>query len=157
MTIYDITAWCDRAFYSQFQVETDTPERALEIAKEQVEHEAAEECDQGYHWDQFRVCDGDDNSLLTYLDDQARLAHAAPKLLAALQAILPYAKNEAHALDDVADEDEGAREEAERAWHVINEANSLIAEIEGKPTAAEVSPLFEAVKGIITAFDMGRS
>jgi hypothetical protein len=86
MPLFNVTAWCDREFYTQFEVETDTPEQALAIAKERAEHEPAEECDDSYPWDTFHICDDEDNSLLIHRDDQAKLREAAPKLLAALEA-----------------------------------------------------------------------
>lgn len=88
MTLYYITAWCDRTFYSQFEIEADSPEGALELAKAQVEHESAEECDDGYPWDTFSVDDGGETNPLLWQDKQARLREAAPRLLAACRMVV---------------------------------------------------------------------
>jgi hypothetical protein len=86
MPAYEIITWCDRTFFTRFKVEAESPEQALELGKTQAEHESAEECDDGYYWDTFEVCDADDNTVLNYRDEQARLQEAAPKLLEALEA-----------------------------------------------------------------------
>ena len=131
MPLFTITAWCDRAFTAKVELEAETPEAALDAAMEQVLSEDAEECDSGYDWDQFRVCDVDDNTLLTHQDEQARLREAGPRLLAALQAILPYAEAEALSLDGHKD---GAEAEAEaiRAWKAVEDAQAVIGEVAGK-------------------------
>lgn len=85
MKTYTITAWCDRTFTSRFEVEAETPEAALELAREQVHHEEAEECDDAYPWDTFSVDDGGEGEPLNWRDDQARLREAAPRLLEALR------------------------------------------------------------------------
>ena len=63
---YQITAWCDRTFTTSFHVEAESPEQALELARSKVHDEPAEECDNGYDWDRFRVCDAEDNERLTF-------------------------------------------------------------------------------------------
>lgn len=55
-----------------------------------------------------------------------RIQKAAPNLLAALQAILPYAENEAHSLEVLKDEIDEA--EAVRAWEAVEKARAIIAE-----------------------------
>lgn len=88
MTLFTITAWCDRVYFTRFDVEAESPEAALEIAKEQAHDEPAEQCDDGCPWDTFRVEDQDENRLLFWQDEGARLQKAAPKLLAACKGIL---------------------------------------------------------------------
>jgi CTP:molybdopterin cytidylyltransferase MocA len=65
---------------------------------------------------------------------------AAPGLLASLEAVLPYAENEAYALEKHKDSPE-AEAEAAKAWEAINAANAAIAQakaagIPPAPTAA---------------------
>ena len=51
----------------------------------------------------------------------------APKLLASLEAILPYAEGEAYSLDKHTDSPE-AEAEAVRAWNAIEAAQAIVAE-----------------------------
>ena len=60
----------------------------------------------------------------------------APKLLASLEAILPYAENEAYSLEKHKDSPE-AEAEADRAWKAIDSAHATIAEAK----AAGIPPL----------------
>lgn len=93
MTRYFVTAWCDRPFYAQCEVEADTPEEALAKARETIHDAPAEECDEGYYWDEWRVDTDKAEGVLLHLDEPARLQAAARKLLVALQAIVQEADN----------------------------------------------------------------
>ncbi len=57
--------------------------------------------------------------------DIGRLIAAAPDLLAALRALLPYAENEAHALQELRDS-EAAEAAAEAAWQAVENALEII-------------------------------
>jgi hypothetical protein len=127
MTLFNVTAWCDRAFFTSFEVEADSPEQALTLAKARAENEPADECDSNYPWDTFQICDANDNSLLTFQDDQAKLIEADSKLLAALklcheQLSLWVADTET---SDLSPEDDEALRKAADA---IAEAESLTTE-----------------------------
>jgi hypothetical protein len=52
---YEAHAWCDRTFTARFIVTADSPQTALAVAKQQVDDENAEECDNGYPWDTFTI------------------------------------------------------------------------------------------------------
>ena len=56
-----------------------------------------------------------------------RIRKAAAKLLASLEAILPYAENEAYSLEKLKDSPE-AEAEAERAWKSVETAQAIVAE-----------------------------
>ncbi|MCE9565992.1 MAG: hypothetical protein K8U57_28545 [Planctomycetes bacterium] len=88
MTRYFITAWCDRPFYAQCEVDADTPEEALAKAREAIHHEPAEECDDGYPWDEWRVDTAETDGVLLQLDGRARLHAAADNLLLACQMVV---------------------------------------------------------------------
>lgn len=65
----------------------------------------------------------------------ARLIAAAPELLEALKAILPYAENESASLDEAAKRDGENSEiadEARKAWAAIDQALELIKATEGQ-------------------------
>ncbi|MFO0958254.1 MAG: hypothetical protein U0800_12645 [Isosphaeraceae bacterium] len=93
MTRYFLTAWCDRPFYAQCEVEANSPEEALAKARESIHDAPAEECDGSYNWDEWRVDTDETVGVLLHLDEPARLRTAARKLLAALQAIVEEADN----------------------------------------------------------------
>lgn len=57
--------------------------------------------------------------------DQWRAALAAPDLLAALRAVIPYAENEAYSLQELADS-EVAEAQAEAAWQAVETAQAAI-------------------------------
>lgn len=81
-----------------------------------------------------QVCDFDDEVANDYSDQtiaNARLIAAAPDLLAALRAILPYAENEAHALQDLRDS-EVAEMQALVSWEAVNNAYAVIAKAIGE-------------------------
>ena len=88
MPIYNVTAWCDKPYYCRMEIEANDAAEALVLAKEQVNDNDAEACDDYYLWDRFQISDAEDGPLATWLDDEARLRDAAPKLLAACQGIL---------------------------------------------------------------------
>jgi hypothetical protein len=92
MTKYSVTAWCDRPFYAQCEVEADSPEEALAKARLAVQDAPAEECDDGYFWDEWRVDTETSEGVLLHLDDPARPRATAPKLLEALQGMVRWAE-----------------------------------------------------------------
>ena len=71
------------------------------------------------------ICDSMGEATVEQEINHARLIAAAPELLAALRALLPYAENEAHALQELRDS-EAAEAEAEAAWQAIERAQELI-------------------------------
>ena len=73
MKTYQITAWCDRTFTTTFDVEAESPDHALEIARGQVDDEPAEECNDSYPWDTFSVADGHDIELLAWAENEVTL------------------------------------------------------------------------------------
>jgi hypothetical protein len=93
MTRYTVTAWCDRPFTAWVEVEADTPQEALAKAREAIDDAPAEECDQGYHWDEWRVDTEDADGVLCHKHSELRLRGAAPKMLAALLDALPYVED----------------------------------------------------------------
>jgi hypothetical protein len=85
---YRITAWCDRSFTTMFEVEAESPDQALMIAREQVHDEPAEECWDCYPWDRFRVADADDVKLLAWAEEEVTLRDAAGRLLDACRLVV---------------------------------------------------------------------
>ena len=69
MTRYFVTAWCDRPFYARCEVDATTPQEALTKARELIHDAPAEECDQGYFWDQWRVDTDDADGVLLHSDE----------------------------------------------------------------------------------------
>jgi hypothetical protein len=88
MTRYFVTAWCDRPFYAQCEVEANSPEEALAKARESIHDAPAQECDHGYNWDEWRVDTEEAEGVLLRSDETRLLLNAAPKLLAALEEIV---------------------------------------------------------------------
>jgi hypothetical protein len=88
MTRYFVTAWCDRPFYAQCEVEAETPQEALAKARDAIDDEPAEECDEGYYWDRWRVDTAGAEGLLLHLDEDAALREAAPELLRACRMVV---------------------------------------------------------------------
>jgi hypothetical protein len=86
MTTYFVTAWCDRLFTAQCEVEAETPQEALAKARTAIDDAPAEECDGGYQWDEWRIDTAEADGVLLHLDDSLRVRSAAPKLLEALHA-----------------------------------------------------------------------
>ena len=68
---------------------------------------------------------------LRQIGPEARSRALAATILAALQAILPYAEAEAEALQDLRHGDEFAGEQADKASSVVEQAQALIAGIKG--------------------------
>lgn len=88
MTSYHITAWCDRTFTTVFDVEAESAEQALAIARERAHDEPAEECNDCYPWDTFSVADGHGIELLAWAEDEVTLRDAADALLNACRLVL---------------------------------------------------------------------
>jgi len=85
MTRYFVTAWCDRPFYAQCDVDAATPQEALAKVRELIHDAPAEECDQGYYWDEWRVDTDDADGVLLHLDAPARIRDAAPQMRETLE------------------------------------------------------------------------
>jgi hypothetical protein len=85
---YHITAWCDRTFTTVFDVEAESPEQALAIARERAHDEPAEECNDAYPWDTFSVADEHNIELLAWAEDEVTLRDAAGALLNACRLVL---------------------------------------------------------------------
>jgi hypothetical protein len=126
--IYRIHAWCDRPFIAAFDIEATSPAEALEKARHGVHDADAEECDQGYYWDEFAVYGGDDKELDRQMDRPARLRVHAEDLLKALSKLLDAAANLDAAIDGATDQFDDERRELDTA---CNTATAVIALIEG--------------------------
>lgn len=83
MTRYFVTAWCDRPFFAQCEVEAETPQEALAKARTAINDAPAEECDEGYNWDEWRVDTAQTDGVLLHLDEPAALREAALEVLTA--------------------------------------------------------------------------
>jgi hypothetical protein len=88
MHSYQITAWCDRTFVTTFDVRAQSPQHALAIAREQAHDEQAEECDDGYPWDTFRVADAGGAECLNWANEEAKLRCGAHALLDACRMVV---------------------------------------------------------------------
>jgi hypothetical protein len=88
MTRYLITAWCDRPFYAQCEIDADTPQQALAKARGAIPDEHAEECDDRYDWNEWRVDTSDSDGVLMQRDSRARLHAAADNLLLACRMVV---------------------------------------------------------------------
>jgi hypothetical protein len=110
-------------------IAADTPEAAATIAYDKPTDEA----------DSIDDCDGETLSALVDLQgdeeyeqsriidfDNERLRKAVPELLASLEAILPYAENEAYTLEKLNSPE--AEAESERAWKAVEAAQAAISE-----------------------------
>ena len=119
-------------------IEADTPDAAAAMAHTKPTGDA----------DDIDDCDGEDFAALVDVAgdeeyEQSRVIDfeperhrkLAPKLLASLEAILPYAENEAYSLEKHKDSPE-AETEADRAWEAIDSARAAIAEAK----AAGITP-----------------
>lgn len=111
-------------------IEADTPEAAAAIARDMTTDQA----------DDIEDCNGDDLSALVDIagDEEyaqsrfidfapERLLKAASQILAALEAIIDYAENEAYSLEKLKDCPE-AEAEAERAWKAVETGRDAIAQ-----------------------------
>jgi hypothetical protein len=88
MKTYQVTAWCERVFTTTFDVDAESPEQALEIARGQVDDEPAEECNDSYPWDSFRIDDEEGVEQLAWSDAPALLLDAAGTLLDACRMVI---------------------------------------------------------------------
>ncbi len=88
MTRYFITAWCDRPFFAQCDVEANTPEEALARAREAIHDAPAEECDNDYSCDEWRVDTAEQDGVLLQLHGRARLKATADNLLLACRMVV---------------------------------------------------------------------
>lgn len=84
---YDITAWCDRTFFTYFQIEAESPEAALEAARKEVDDHPADHCGGGWDWDSFRVEEADGSAVLEHEEPNVKLRYAAKEMLAVLKRI----------------------------------------------------------------------
>ena len=112
-------------------IEAESPEQAAEKARVMHFDDA----------DEWSDCEGQSLSALVDIPgdeeyehsrvidfEPGRMLDAAPKVLAALEAILPYARNEAEGLEDFRGEDEVADARADAAWEAVKLAEGAIAE-----------------------------
>jgi hypothetical protein len=90
---YFITAWCDRPFYAQCEVDANTPEEALAKAREAIHDAPADACDDGYLWDEWRVDTAETDGVLLRLDGRAKLRAAAENLLLACRMVVERWEN----------------------------------------------------------------
>ena len=88
MTRYLVTAWCDRPFFARCEVDAETPQAALAKARQAIADAPAEECDEGYYWDEWRVDTPEADGVLLHRDAPARLRSATAALLAACRMVV---------------------------------------------------------------------
>ena len=87
---YLINAWCIRPFIAVIDIEAETPQEAIAIARRRQDQllDTAEECNSRYPWDDFAAYDDNGNELLHTVDEEARVRDAAPDLLVACQMVV---------------------------------------------------------------------
>ncbi len=87
---YLTIAWCSRRFITALDIDAETPQQAVAIARKQHDQllDAAVECNPDYPWDQFVVYDEHCTEVLRVRDDEARIKDAAPALLTACQMVV---------------------------------------------------------------------
>jgi hypothetical protein len=114
---YMIHAWCLRPFITTIDVEADTPQEAIALArgKHHALVDAAEECSSGYPWDEFTAYDDAGNELRYEFDDPGCLRLAAPHLREALGWLATAAEDLDAAIDRVTDEFSIERQELQSA------------------------------------------
>lgn len=111
-------------------IEADTPEAAAAIASGKPT-DAADNIDdcEGENLAALVDVAGDEEYEQSRLIDFEPERHrkAAPKLLASLEGILPYAQSEAYSLETLKDSPQ-AEVEAERAWKAMDAAQAAVVE-----------------------------
>ena len=87
MTTYTVTAWCNVAHYTTFEVDAGSIDEALKKGRIQAREECGEPCsDAEYEWDEFEVFAESDETAFAKHIEPSRLAEiAASALLAALR------------------------------------------------------------------------
>jgi hypothetical protein len=130
MRHYLVTAWCDRPFYAECEVEAETPQQALEMARAAIHDAPAEECDQGYYWDEWRVDTEEADGILLHLGESARLRGAAAGLLAFAARIARMTQDgeEVDGKEFVMENDDAV----DTLNALIDEARHLVAEATGR-------------------------
>lgn len=121
------------ANYAYDEIEAETPEQALAKAREMNDADEIthfDSYDQAPPVNHIEILDQDRNELAHWYDADMHLRITGPELLAALEAIIPYAENEAAALDDLKDSPV-AETEAERARKAVDQARAVIAKAKG--------------------------
>jgi hypothetical protein len=121
-------------------IEARSPDDAARIAadKPTADAEYSEDCDGENLAAVIDVAGDDDFTKSTTIDfEPERLRKAAPRLLAALTAILPYAEHENQSLYECwkRDGDEAAKEESDACQRAIEQAQAAVtaAEMEAQP------------------------
>jgi hypothetical protein len=123
---YRIHAWCDRPFIAALDVEAGSIEEAMAKARDAVHDADAEECNQGYPWDEFAIYADDGTELDRQMDRPARLRVHAEDLLKALARLLDAAANLDAAIDGVTDQFDEERRELTAALHAATAAIALV-------------------------------
>lgn len=127
-TTYHILARCLRPFLAWIDIEADTPQEAIaKVDRQDPGLIASAQDSESWPWDEFTAYNRDGKELLHALDPDARLREAAPALLEALQAVLPYARAEAEGLEGYRGEDEVADQQADDAWKAVEQADAVLA------------------------------
>jgi hypothetical protein len=90
MTRYFVTAWCERPFFAQCKVEAESAQAALAKARETILGAPAEECDDTYPWDEWRVDTAEADGVLLHRDLPAKLRDTAPSLLQACRMVIEH-------------------------------------------------------------------
>ena len=86
MTTYQVTGWCSVAYCTIFDVEAGSLSEALEKARLNSKDESGEPCDgAACDWNEFEiVSEGDENERLRHLEPELLAQIAAPELIEAL-------------------------------------------------------------------------
>ena len=91
MTTYEAIFYTD-GDYAIREVEADTPEQALQLARkfydEQTEDLDFQNRDGGHDLNQIEILDGHSDQLAEWLSDDLRMRLAAPELLAAAEKVV---------------------------------------------------------------------
>ena len=121
-------------------IEADTPEAAAAAVSQKPTEEAdnIEDCE-GENLSALVDVEGNESfSQSVMIDFEAeRLRKASAKLLAALEAVIDYAENEAYSLEKLKDSPE-AEVEADRAWNAVEAGRDVISE--AKPAGVPSLP-----------------
>jgi hypothetical protein len=114
-------------------IEAETPEAAAAAVSDKPTDDAdnIEDCD-GENLAALVDTEGDEDlsRSLTIDFEPERMRKAASNLLAALEAIIGYAENEAFSLEALKDGPE-AEAESDRAWKAVETAQDVISQVKG--------------------------
>jgi len=116
---YLINAWCLRPFITSIDVDAETPEQAIAMARREQYKllDAAEECNRDYLWDEFAAYDDSGEEILHVFDGEACDRNAALVLRDALARLATAAEDLDAAIDGVTDQFDPERAQLQAACH----------------------------------------